>query len=671
MVQVDCLAPKNGASQMHRCRGAVLVPLILGLIFSTLQVSAQSKSVESPEVLYAKSKGAVVTILTFDSSNNPVAQGSGFIVAKDRIVTNYHVVSGSTNVLILFNDGTTVKTDLVAAGSKQLDLVVLAAQTGNRPFLRLGDELQLKVGQPVYAIGAPQGLIDSLSNGLVSAFREDNGRFLIQTTVAIAHGSSGGPLFDSSGEVVGVTTLVLKDGNFGFAVAAGDLKHLIRAPLPTLLQLSYFTSPEPSQDSDRSSPSPNVSSSVDDLATVRALYDQKKYSDALEKFHGIDDSIRQGFDGQLLLCQIEDQIPNYTLALQACDAALELNSHDASVYGAKALALFGAKKFPEAETSALTATQLSDDKFNKTLLASIYYSEEKYDSVIALVSTETKDDYLLTLLAGAELYSHNYDAFRTLNTRLTDILGAENGWQLFLDGATAQRELNFDLASQKFKKCDQEDDFVDPICIVSESSAELMLGSSGAAQSDIDNAVQRYPYNHTVLSEAIFIHLVESDKQTAEDLHARLLAATPRRDTDDSTDCLYYYGLNQPSVATQYCEAMLKETTSTDDYTPWSNAGYVALDNGKFREAVADFLAAQKIYGASKTKHTVTQELDLSWGLALSAYYAGDTKDAKSLLHDMRRTYPGYSTVPELKQLPLVWSGTTQSLITTMLSQIK
>ena len=91
------------------------------------------------------------------------------------------------------------------------DLIILAVQTDNRSSLVFGDELSLQQGDSVYALGAPKGLELSFTNGIVSSFRKSNGQFLIQTTAPIAPGSSGGPLFDRSGHVVGVTTSMLSD----------------------------------------------------------------------------------------------------------------------------------------------------------------------------------------------------------------------------------------------------------------------------------------------------------------------------------------------------------------------------------------------------------------------------------------------------------------------------
>lgn len=168
-------------------------------ILVAINLSAQTKGNLSPETIYSQGKGSVVTILTFDANKAPLAQGLGFVVAKNRVATNYHVVAGSTSATVVFGDGSTVPVKSVNAASQPEDIAILEVETGSRPALRLGDELQLKVGESVYAIGAPSGLPASFSDGLVSAFRQDAGQFLIQTTAQVAPGSSGGPLFNKMG----------------------------------------------------------------------------------------------------------------------------------------------------------------------------------------------------------------------------------------------------------------------------------------------------------------------------------------------------------------------------------------------------------------------------------------------------------------------------------------
>jgi S1-C subfamily serine protease len=88
-------------------------------------------------------------MLILDAKRAPLGQGSGFIVAKNRVVTNYHVVAGSASAPIVFDDGLITVVTAVVAGSEPKDLVIVEAETGNRPTLGLGDELQLKVGETI------------------------------------------------------------------------------------------------------------------------------------------------------------------------------------------------------------------------------------------------------------------------------------------------------------------------------------------------------------------------------------------------------------------------------------------------------------------------------------------------------------------------------------------
>src|SRR5262245_45689824 len=174
---------------------------------------------------------SVVVLLVFDRNSKPFGQGSGFVVAKDRVVTNHHVIEKASDALIVFADGTSESVEGVVADSPAHDLTILAVKTGTRSPLRLGDELSMRQGDAVYALGAPRGLESSITNGIVSGFRDVDEQFLIQTTAPIAPGSSGGPLFDSSGRVIGVTTSFFGDSpGIYFSIGANDIKRLLRTP---------------------------------------------------------------------------------------------------------------------------------------------------------------------------------------------------------------------------------------------------------------------------------------------------------------------------------------------------------------------------------------------------------------------------------------------------------
>ncbi len=631
-----------------------LICLALALLVS-FPLDAQTKGSAAPEVIYAQSKGSVVTILTFDPQKAPLAQGSGFVIAKDRVVTNYHVLGGSTSASIVFNDGSSSVVRSVVAASIPKDIAIVDVVTGSRAPLILGNEFHLKVGESVYAIGAPSGLSASLSNGLVSAFREDAGQFLIQTTAAIAPGSSGGPLLSRQGRVIGITTSRLKDGGFGFAVGAGDLQHLLKAPLPIAIALSEL-------------PANDIDLPTDELKPAQALLHEKKFPEALVSLQRTSAQAQAGYDGQLLLCRIKEKISDYKSAIQACDAAIELKPDSAEPYGVEAVTLLASGELASAEIVAARAARLSGDAYYARLLGLVYYSEEKYALVPQQLSAESKDPFELTLLEGAALRNGNSDYFRALRSKVAAVKGAENGWQLYLDGMAAQRDLNFDTALEKFRKCDADDDFIDPVCITSAASVEITRGNSDSAKSDIDSAVSRYPRNHYVLSEAIFIDLVTGNVADAKRLH-QIVQTLPRDSIEESTDCLYYYGINQAAAATDHCAAAIKGNESK--YGAWSNAGYVALDNGQFQTAYSYFAKARELFDASKEKHTGIEELDLTWGLTLGAYFSGDKKDARSLYRAIRASYPEYARMTALKQLPLVWSDATQELVSKIIATLE
>jgi S1-C subfamily serine protease len=205
--------------------------LVLQFISLSFFCSAQTKTSSTPVEIYERSQASIVVILTADDDAKPIGQGSGFIVSQDRIVTNHHVLEGASSVIVVFADGTSLNAEGIIADSSTRDLTILSVKTGARSALKLGDELSVHQGDPVYAIGAPRGLELSITNGIVSGFRRLDEQFLIQSTAPIAPGSSGGPLFNQEGYVIGVTTLLLTDSpGIYFSVGSGDVGRLIRAP---------------------------------------------------------------------------------------------------------------------------------------------------------------------------------------------------------------------------------------------------------------------------------------------------------------------------------------------------------------------------------------------------------------------------------------------------------
>jgi serine protease Do len=156
-----------------------------------------------------------------------VGQGSGFIVSSDGyILTNHHVVGDTTKVTVRFHDGRELVAKVVGSDS-QSDVAVIKVDAKNLTILPLGDSTTTEVGEWVLASGAPFGLTQTLTAGIVSAVGRNsvgitNYENFIQTDAAINPGNSGGPLVNLRGEVIGINTAIFsKNGGsvgLGFAI---------------------------------------------------------------------------------------------------------------------------------------------------------------------------------------------------------------------------------------------------------------------------------------------------------------------------------------------------------------------------------------------------------------------------------------------------------------------
>jgi tetratricopeptide (TPR) repeat protein len=186
-------------------------------VFSLFLLPGQVHAL-APDQVFDKVKDSVVVVKTLDAKGKVKSQGSGVLLPSGKIATNCHVVEGGA-IYQVGRDKQLVSATLYAQdGDKDICLLSAKGLTG-KPA-QLGKASDLKVGVPVYAVGAPKGLELSLSDGIVSQLRGGPPPF-IQTTAAISPGSSGGGLFDSEGKLVGLTTLYIEGGqslNFAMPV---------------------------------------------------------------------------------------------------------------------------------------------------------------------------------------------------------------------------------------------------------------------------------------------------------------------------------------------------------------------------------------------------------------------------------------------------------------------
>jgi S1-C subfamily serine protease len=199
-------------------------PLVFGLIlllFFCGWWGNKAKAQENLPALIKRIQPAVVTVIGYNADGKVIRLGSGFFVSENgHLITNMHVVSGIARAEVKLPKGDLYPLTTVLAEDRNADLVKLSVKiTGGTPnYLRVSRS-QPEVGEHVLTVGSPMGLEQSVSEGLVSAIRtiRSRGEFL-QISAPISPGSSGGPVVNLKGQVIGVATFQIRGQNINFAV---------------------------------------------------------------------------------------------------------------------------------------------------------------------------------------------------------------------------------------------------------------------------------------------------------------------------------------------------------------------------------------------------------------------------------------------------------------------
>ena len=186
------------------------------MALAALPVSAVVQA-KSPTELFESVSSSIVVVHGRDNEGKPQSLGSGVVLSKDEIVTNCHVIEKSATLSVEHRGREYPAT--LKHSDYDHDVCSLNVTGFDAPAAVLGSTKPLKVGQKVFAIGAPQGLELTLSEGIISSLREVTGGRYLQISAPISPGSSGGGLFDEDGRLIGLPTFYLGGGQqLNFAV---------------------------------------------------------------------------------------------------------------------------------------------------------------------------------------------------------------------------------------------------------------------------------------------------------------------------------------------------------------------------------------------------------------------------------------------------------------------
>ena len=207
----------------------ILTPFLIGINCSF------ANSQNSREIA-EKTLPSVVLIIMEDTKGRTISLGSGFLIGEGIVATNYHVIkTGAKGFAKLFSQDAKYDIDGLISFDSKMDLALLSIKNIKGHRLSLGDCSKIKIGDEIYVAGNPLGLEGTFSQGMISGIRKIGKDYIFQITAPISPGSSGGPVLNRHGDVIGVAVGTVKDGqNINFAIPSSYLASLLLQKKPIM-----------------------------------------------------------------------------------------------------------------------------------------------------------------------------------------------------------------------------------------------------------------------------------------------------------------------------------------------------------------------------------------------------------------------------------------------------
>lgn len=183
----------------------------------------------SPGDIASSFAGSVMKLENYNQLGTLNSTGSGFMVSNDGLIlTNYHVIRGAGRMVARTPDQAVHEVQYVVGFDPQNDVAAVRIGASAIRPVHLGEASTVKTGDHVTVLGSPRGLENTLSDGIISAIRSDSGVPRLQTTAPVSPGSSGGPVFDDYGNVIGIIVSAVESGeNLNFAVPIDQAKSVL------------------------------------------------------------------------------------------------------------------------------------------------------------------------------------------------------------------------------------------------------------------------------------------------------------------------------------------------------------------------------------------------------------------------------------------------------------
>jgi len=362
-----------------------------------------------PEII-KKIEPSTVIIFTYDNKGNLLRQGSGFFISHDGdIITNYHVIQGASSVYVKTSDDKVYPIAYIVASDEKSDIIRFSIDISSKYVQPLSLSTALpEVGERIIVYGSPLGLEKTVSDGIVSAIREipDFGK-IIQITAPISSGSSGSPVLNMNGEVIGVATFQFIEGqNLNFAISSEKI-----------LDIIYYE--EKKATKTEISERDLLLLSAEEVYKIAIEYvDQKQYEEALKAFNLSILKDKNFVNAYYYAGWTCIKLERYDNAISYLKKTLELNEQNSEAYFYLGLAYFYLDKLDESIKSFNELLSKKDPfKQKETLLCLgiIYDRLEKYEKAI-----EYYEKYI-------DIDSDNADVFYSLGYAYIEV-GQKKHW---------------------------------------------------------------------------------------------------------------------------------------------------------------------------------------------------------------------------------------------------
>ncbi|TFG37314.1 MAG: tetratricopeptide repeat protein, partial [Candidatus Aminicenantes bacterium] len=325
-----------------------LIPFLVLILVSSLTSAMKEEDLST---IVKNIRPSIVVVIAYDNENKVLSQGSGFFVSKEGdIVTNRHVIIGASAVEVKTVDGSTYTVNKIISEDVVGDLIKMRIATLASPSRPVIISATLPdVGQKVLVIGSPMGLEQTLSDGIVSSIRQiPSFGNIIQISAPISSGSSGSPVFNLNGEVIGVASYQIASGqNLNFAVPAE--------------RLSKLSAGDGKSIADWGKREETTSSKKDWIIEGWLLIVKDEYEKAISCFELAAKENPVNSEPYQLIGDCKSKLGRIDEAIKAYEQAIRLNPDDASAYNGLGWVYIGLKRYAEALDSFKQAIRIYPD----------------------------------------------------------------------------------------------------------------------------------------------------------------------------------------------------------------------------------------------------------------------------------------------------------------------